>query len=118
MQVDQKLFHDAALVYGIEEKSYPLNITLFEKMVRKFKYLAKLYLDDTLEDLVKWPKLTSNPHKCPMTGLFECPTVKKQSSSGYLIGIIVVIVVILIILGMFKEDVARKLCRCNRVHPL
>lgn len=43
MQVDQKLFHDAALVYGIEEKSYPLNITLFEKMVRKFKYLAKLY---------------------------------------------------------------------------
>lgn len=108
VQVDEEEFHDAALIYGFNDGSLsdPYNNTMFAEIVRNFQYLTTKYLNDTLEDLVKWPKQLPiyQPHKCPMTGLIECPGIMKDTF-GYLMGVAFLIVIILIVLGILKDGV-------------
>lgn len=118
-QIDRKIFHDAALIYGVNDT--PRDNTMFQEMVVNFRSKAKKYFNDTMDDLVKWPKQlpTNKPAKCPMTGLFECPTPSiMRGKVGFLIGIVVFIIVILLVLGIFKDNWKEKFCRGNRINPL
>lgn len=119
VQIDNKTFHDAALIYGIDSYNGENN-TIFNDMVGKFRTLANEFFKNTVDDLVKWPKQlpVNKPHKCPMKGKFKCPPVRRPSSFGYLIGFVVFIVILLIILVVLKEDLAWKLCRSNKIYPL
>lgn len=114
VQVDNKIFHDSALIYGRTIGEDPQNTTMFEEMVGNFKNQAKIVFNNSLDDIVKWPRQMNE--NCEKVDLFMCPSIRKQGSFGILIAII--IVPILIILGVSKVDVIKKFCRSNKIYPL
>lgn len=109
LQVKNTIHHDAALIYGIHIYDYPTNETMFDQMIVNFRFRAKSYFNDPLNDLVNFPD--QMPEKCTEFDLFKCP--KKTVPSALYIVIGVIIVVIFIILGFSK-----RICCSNKIYPL
>lgn len=121
MQEDKQTFHDAALIYGVHISQNPTNTSMYMDIVRSFQSRAITYFNDTLEDLVKWPKEwpQHKRQKCPKMDLFECPTnIKEEESLRQLIEIVILLVFIIIIVGVLLNCMIRKYCRSNQTHPL
>lgn len=118
VQMDKKVTHDAALIYGIEISDFPQNHKMYQQMIGKFRSQAKSIFNETWEDLVKWPKQmpVHNSSTHPLKDFFKCQIIT-QYTSGYLIGSVVLFVVILIILGIFK-DAVKNICHRNKIHPM
>lgn len=53
---DILITYDAALIYGVPEREFPTNNSMFEKLVLKFKSLESDYFQGESQGLVKWPE--------------------------------------------------------------